>query len=76
MNDLKECITSQDYVETFDQLENAGITEVRIAFSDLFEREDDGDVQFGGVDKSDTDREVNCEDYRWWEREGFKGTGQ
>ena len=42
MNDLKECITSQDYVETFDKLENAGITEVRIAFSDLFEREDDG----------------------------------
>ena len=40
MNDLKECITSQDYVETFDKLENAGITEVRIAFSDLFERED------------------------------------
>lgn len=34
----KECITDQDYVEVFDQLKNAGIVEVRIAFSDLFER--------------------------------------
>ena len=34
----KECITDQDYVEVFDQLNNAAITEVRIAFSDLFER--------------------------------------
>ena len=42
MSDLKECITSQDYVETFDQLENAGITEVRICYSEAGEREDDG----------------------------------
>jgi hypothetical protein len=42
MNDLKECITSQDYVETFDQLKNAGITEVRICYSEAWEREDDG----------------------------------